>query len=133
MNKTQAGRTIHTAPVTIASLEREAEAAKSQKKAALVRELEGYHARLQEARSPIFAKRRKARDKCDAASKAGKVDIAAAVESAIVDTFTEGDLGDIFQWRYTVKKLKACAQAGVLEAERDAELAGLRKFMQSLK
>jgi hypothetical protein len=133
MNRAIDSRKIHTAPVTLASIGRETEAAKSQKKAALVRELDGYHARLQEARSPIFAKRRKARDKCDAASKAGKVDIAAAVESAIVDTFTEGDLGDIFHWRYTVKKLKACAEAGVLEAERDAELAGLRQFMRSLK
>ena len=131
MDKMQ--RRVHTAPVTIASLEREAEVAGVQKQAALLRELDGYHIRLQEARSPIFAKRRKAREKCDAASKAGKVDIAAAVESAIVDTFTDGDLGDIYHWRYVAKKLRACAEAGVLDPERDAELAGLRQFMKRLK
>ena len=133
MDKNINPKRVRTAPLTLASLEREAEVARSQKKAALVRELEGYHIRLQEARSPIFAKRRKAREKSEAASKVGKVDIAAAVESAIVDTFTDGDLGDIYQWRYVAKKLRAVAAAGVLDVDRDMELAGLRKFMQSLK
>ena len=123
---------VRTAPLTLASLEREAEAARTQKKAALLRELDGYHIRLQEARSPIFAKRRKAREKSEVASKAGKVDVGAAVGSAFTEIVTDGELGDVYHWRYTVRKLKACAQAGVLDPERDAELAGLRKFMRKV-
>lgn len=100
------------------------------KQARLLGELEGYSERLKEARSPIFAKRRKAREKGEAATKTGKVDLPAAVGGAFTEITTDAELADLYRWRYTVRKLKACA--GVLDAN-DAELIGLRKFMRSLK
>jgi hypothetical protein len=133
MNRAMDSRRIHTAPVTLASMEREAETFRSQAKAALLRELGGYEVRLQGARAPLLAKRRKARDRCEAATKAGKVDVGAAVASAFTEILTDGELGDVYFWRYVAKKLRIVAEARALDVARDAELAGLRRFMKSIK
>jgi hypothetical protein len=119
MNKTQAGRTIHTAPIKLHG------------EAVLVRELARYQKRLDAAHLAMKRKRLLGHEPSVKASVRGQVDVGAAVASVMTDIATDEDYGLILHWEYTVKKLQAAV--GVLEVERDTELAGLRKFMKHLK
>jgi hypothetical protein len=100
--------------------------------AALLRELGRYQEKLDKAHRIIKHQRAKGHGPAIKAEAEKRVDLGAAVKSAMTDIMTEDDYGQVLYWRYVAKKLRILAEAGALEVERDAELAGLRKFMRKV-
>ncbi|MBN2099055.1 MAG: hypothetical protein JW753_05600 [Dehalococcoidia bacterium] len=123
MDKMQ--RTAHTAPVSIGL-------GNNVGMEALLRELGRYQTKLDRAHRAIKHQRRKGHESAIKAETEKRLDVGAAVKSAMTDIMTDSEYGKVLYWKYVAKKLKACTEAGVLDAS-DAELGGLRKFMKGLK
>ena len=100
-------------------------------KAGLIRELERYQKRLDTAHRVLKHQRAVGHGPMRKAEAEGRLDIGATAGAVITDIMTDEDYALVLHWEYTAKKLQAAV--GILDVDRDMELAGLRQFMKRLK
>ena len=100
-------------------------------KAGLIRELERYQKRLDTAHRVLKHQRAVGHGPMRKAEAEGRLDIGATAGAVITDIMTDDDCALVLHWEYVAKKLQAAV--GVLDVDRDMELAGLRSFMKGLK
>lgn len=116
-------RRAHTAPVKLHN--------EVDPKAGLIRELARYQKRLDTAHRVMKHQRAAGHGPMRKAEAEGRLDIGATAGAVITDILTDEDYGLVLHWKYVAKRLQAAV--GVLEVDRDMELAGLRSFMKRLK
>lgn len=122
MNKSEQRKRIHTAPLRVDN------STQLETGARLRRELGVYARRIEKAHRSIKHSRRVGHDKIEAAKARGESAIPEIAGSAIIDIFSDSDLGKISTAAYLVRKLTTCL--GVIDEARDGELAYLRSLMR---